>query len=289
MRRTRRIRAFRGLQRNLHALSMTAVAVVVVMLALLQYRWIDEVSAAQEARAASRVREILRRITDAFDVEITRAVLLFSMPPMPGETTRDKLEQAWARWHHEAPWPRIVSGLWYLESDDHGWRAHSWGVDGTLDLRSLLQGDDLVASGREGDVVHLEARRRALIVDGRPCLLWPLPTPSLPPDFLRLDRVLICYDLRYLKDTFLPQLLGKHSAEEDQTEFLLQLELRGPASAEALMTADQLHVREDCLLPDAGSGAALSVGGMGTRAGIPTEGLELSSVHSAGGGVSPDL
>jgi signal transduction histidine kinase len=281
------MRAFGRLRWNLHALSLAALVVVVVALGGLQYRWIDQASAAQEARAASRVRENLTRITDAFDVEITRAVLLFTAPPMQGETPRDKLEQAWATWSHRAPWPRIVSALWYLESSDDGWRPYSWGDAGVLDPRSILPRDDLVRRGSGSDVIHLEVQGRALFIDGRPCMIWPLPSflPSL--DLLRMDRVLICYDLRYLKDTFLPRLLEKHAASEDRSDFLIELEPRGPVAAGTIMTLDQLHYRPDCLIPEAGVGPALSVSGVGTHGGRPTGALELSTTHVLNDNASP--
>jgi signal transduction histidine kinase len=264
-------------------LSLAALAAVVFALGALQYRWIDQVSAAQEARAESHVRETLSRVTDAFDVEITRAVLLFTMPLMPGESTWNKLDEAWAIWNHDAPWPAIMSGLWYLESDAHGWHPHSWGAAGTLDQHSILQGNDLVPGGTPGDVVHLEVRGRTLFLEGRPCMLLPLPSPSLPPDSQRMDRVLVCYDLRYLRDTFLPQLLEKHSTVEDRTEFLFQLEPHGPADAGAMMTVDQLHFRGDCLLPTFGFGPSLSVGGLERDAGSPTGGRQMSTRHGGGG------
>ena len=263
---------FPGFRWNLHALSLALLVVVVFALAVLQYRWIDQVSEAQEARATSRVRENLRRITDAFDVEITRAVLVFTMSPVPWETTRDKLEQAWATWNHDAPWPRIVSGLWYLESDDNGWQPHSWGAAGTLDPRSILPADDLVPGGPSGDVVHLEVQGRALFVDRRPCMLWPLPIFRVPPESPRLDRVLICYDLGYLTDIFFPRLLEKYSTAEDRNDFLFQLEPRGPVAAGTLMTIDQLHFRPDCLLPIARGGpfSLVARSGLEKPGGIPT-------------------
>jgi signal transduction histidine kinase len=276
MRLIRRMGAFRRPWWNLHVLSLAAVVVVVFALAFLQYRWIDQVSAAQEARAASRVRENLNRITDAVDVEVTRAVLLFTMPPMPGETARDKLEQAWATWNHGAPWPRIVSALWYFESGSNDWRSQSWGDAGQLDPRSILPRDDLVRDGAGGDVVRLEVRGRALLIDGRPCMLWPLPSLPPPPGSPRMDRVLICYDLRYLKDTFLPRLLEKPSTAEDRGDFLFQLEPRGPVTSGTMMAVDQLHFRPDCLMPDAGVGPTLSVG-LATHGGIRTREPEFST------------
>jgi len=44
-------------QLNLRILSLVTVVLVVAVLAILQYRWIDELSKSQESRAASRLHE----------------------------------------------------------------------------------------------------------------------------------------------------------------------------------------------------------------------------------------
>lgn len=141
------------------------LVVVVFVLAVLQYRWIDEVSEAQEARATSRVREKLRLITDAFDTEITRAVLAFTSRSVLWDTIPARLKQAWTTWNHEAPWPRIVSGIWYLEPDGDDWKLRSWGDAGTLDPGSILPADNLVPRRPRGDVLHLEVQGRAVFVE----------------------------------------------------------------------------------------------------------------------------
>jgi signal transduction histidine kinase len=284
MRLPRHLGALQGLGWNRHALSLATLVLVVFALAVLQYRWIDQLSEAQEARTTSRVRENLRRITDAVDTEITRAVLVFTMPSMPGDMTRDNLEQAWATWHRDAPWPRIVSALWYLESADNGWRPHSWGDASTLDPRSILPRDDLVRDGPRGDL-YLEVDGLAVSIGGRPCMLWPLPSLSASPASPRIDRVVICYDLGYLTDTFLPRLLEKHLTAEDRGDFLFQLEPRGPVAAGTVMTVDQFHFRPDCLMPDAG-GPSLSVSGFEARGGIPPGAPDLFAKSPSGDGAS---
>jgi signal transduction histidine kinase len=275
---TRRIGALQGRRWNPHALTLAMLVVVVFALAILQYRWIDQLSEAQETRATSRTRENVTRLTDAFDSEITRAVLAFTIPPGVGETMHDKLEQAWATWNHDAPWPRIVSAIWYLDSDDNGWHPRSWGAAGTLDPRSILPADDLVPGRRSRDVVHLEVQGRALLVDERPCMLWPLPPLSTPPESPRLDRVLVCYDLRYLTDTFFPRLLERYLSAEDRGDFVFLLEPQSRASSSgAVMTAYQFHFRPDCLMPGAPAEPALSVSGFRkTPGGVPPSGVELA-------------
>ena len=76
----RSVRALRSFRWKLHALSLATLVVVALALGVLQYRWIDEVSQAQETRERSRLREEVRLIADALDTEITRAALVFTVP-----------------------------------------------------------------------------------------------------------------------------------------------------------------------------------------------------------------
>ena len=75
---------------NLRVLHLGILGVVLVALAILQYRWIDEASRAQEAGAKARLHEGVRLISDALDAEIARAALVFTLLPArpPGYTTR---------------------------------------------------------------------------------------------------------------------------------------------------------------------------------------------------------
>src|SRR5262249_24831974 len=137
-------------KRHLHALSLATLAIVVLALAILQYRWIDQVSEAEETRVTSRVREELRLVADAIDIEITRAALVFTVPPIDDAAIEDSLAQTWRAWNDDAPWPKIVSGFSYLERDGGRWRTRSWGAPGTLDPRSIPGHEQLEEPPRPG-------------------------------------------------------------------------------------------------------------------------------------------
>src|ERR1700716_432753 len=127
LRLARSVGVLRDVHLNVRALSLATLAIVVLALGWLQYRWIDEVSQAQEAQAKSRLREAVRLISDALDTEITRAALVFTLPPAPVSETYNALEQRWAAWNHDAPWPQIVFGVSIVEATDAGWRTRSLG------------------------------------------------------------------------------------------------------------------------------------------------------------------
>jgi signal transduction histidine kinase len=282
---------WRSLRRNLHALSLATLGVVVFVLAVLQYRWIDEVSEAQESRLRSRLRDDLRLIGDAFDVEITRAVLAFTVPRAPWEPMNDQLEQAWLTWNRDAPWPRVVSGIWYLEAEDNGWRTQSWGTTGTVDPLSVLRAEDLAEPSREvrrgADSVTVEARMRPLFVNGQPSVLWPLPAFSERSASLRVNWILISYDLGYLTDHFFPRLLERYSSAEVRKDFQFATRPGSAVDAGTVLTADQFHYRPDCLMSLVRGEPARSVSGaISSRnvpgksvGGVPTGANRLSVGH----------
>ena len=95
---------------NLRVLHLGILGVVLVALAILQYRWIDEASRAQEAGAKSRLDEGVSRISDALDTEVARAALVFTLPPGPASGLYDALAERWAIWNGDAPGRRLFSG-----------------------------------------------------------------------------------------------------------------------------------------------------------------------------------
>jgi signal transduction histidine kinase len=285
-----RARGWRSVHGNLQALSLATLVIVVFALGFLQYRWIDEVSEAQETRAKSRLREEVGLIADAFDAEVTRAVLVFTSPPVSGESMHDKLEQTWVAWNRDAPWPRVVAGVWFLEPKDSGWNTRAWGDAGALDPRSI-PGAEAVVNPRplgtnEGGAVYAEARKLTLIVDGQPSMLWPLPDLLGSPGSLRFNWILIRYDLSYLTDTFFPQLLKEYSTAQTRVDFLFQMVPRGHVVPGTVMVADQFHYRPDCLLPHTPNEPALSVGGFKETVGAGSAVTGFSVRAAVGPGAS---
>src|SRR5262245_2472404 len=153
------VRGWRGFRLDLRVVSLFTLVVVVLVLGVLQYRWIDEVSDTQEKRARARLRDEVTRVADALDTEITRAVLVFTMPPAPDETIDERLDGTWSTWSRDAPWPRVVSGLRLAEFQDAGRRTRAWGDAGEFDFRSIPNPDvrKQLRHGEPGGVVQASA------------------------------------------------------------------------------------------------------------------------------------
>ena len=248
---------------NPRTLLLVTLALVIVLVAALQYRWINQVSDAQEVRAKARLSEELHLISAAFDTEVTRAILAFTLPPPSAPSIDNKLEQTWSAWNQQAPWPRIISGISLFEANDGGWRKRSWGDPGAFDSRSLPTAGSSSASsapkfGRGGGV-RMEARNSDLLLDGQLYSLWPLPNLLEPPEEPQMNWLVLHYDLAYLTGIVFPQLVAKFSTAEDRSEFEFHIALKGTAPKRADLVAGAWRFRPDCLMPAGGDGMAVSV------------------------------
>jgi signal transduction histidine kinase len=260
---------WRDLHLNLRALSLATLVTVVLVLGWLQYRWIDEVSQAQEARAKSRLREIVRLISDALDTEVTRAGVVFTLPPAPDSAMYEALEERWATWNHDAPWPQIVSGVSLVESTGAGWQVSSFGDSGTFDLRSIPAAEIISEPPPPGahtaGASHTEVGIPDHFISGQPYLVMPIPTILESTGALRMNYVVIRYNLSYLANSVFPRLLEKYSTAEDRLDFRFQIVPKGPIAPGTITVADQFHYRRDCLMPNGGGRAGLSVSRLGGK------------------------
>jgi signal transduction histidine kinase len=151
-----------------------ALAVILVLLATLQYRWLREIADAQRSRLKADAASRAGAMADDFDREVTRAYLLLQVDAETART-RDAVRYARqvAEYRAAAPWPGLVRETFVFDRGD----------DGT---ESLLRFDE--AAGRLAPVdwpPGLEAVRRALTSDAPrrlggvvpevPALVAPVP------------------------------------------------------------------------------------------------------------------
>ena len=249
---------------SLRVLSLATVVLGVLVLAILQYRWIDEVSNAQQTQAKSHLREEIRLLSDAFDTEVTRAALAFDIPPGPPSSMYGEMERTWATWNRDARWPRMISGLSFLESQSSGWRVRQFGDPATFDVSSIPPGESSGASPPSR--LNAKFLDQDLFIDGNPSLLRPLPSLSEPLGEPRMNWVLIRFNERYLADAVFPQLLERYSTAEDRAEFQFEIVARtGPTGSGDIMFADLFHYRPDCLTKHGVVSTAMSPDGYRTH------------------------
>ena len=89
-----------------------ALLLVLCALALLQYRWINQVSEAQRQRAKANLTGALSNLESDFDIEITRAFVAFQVP-FPNATDYSERYKEWLR---HAPYPNLIRAVYLAEA-----------------------------------------------------------------------------------------------------------------------------------------------------------------------------
>ena len=90
--------------------------VLLPVLALLQYRWIGQVSQAEGERMQANLRTAAAQFSREFNQELTRACVAFQMD---AATLSEKDWQRYARryddWLRTAPYPNLVRNFYFVE------------------------------------------------------------------------------------------------------------------------------------------------------------------------------
>jgi signal transduction histidine kinase len=249
------VRALREPCLNLEALCLPGLALVILAIGWLQYHWINQVSQAQQMQATGRLREETRLLSVALDTEITRAALVFTLSPAPASSIFDALEQRWGVWNRDARWPKIVAGVSLAEWTAVGWRERSLGDPGTVDVRPILPDKGSIEpppTEETSGLSHGEVRVPDGFVHDQPYLLRPIPTISDRPGSPHvMNWLVIHYDLNYVANSVLPQLLEKYATAEDRLDFQFRLVPKGSIATEAIMSTDEFHFRPECFVAQA--------------------------------------
>lgn len=146
-----------------------------VILATLQYRWLDQVRRADRQRREELLVEAGRRFVEDFDREISRAWLCFL--PQRHRPVKEWFAVGFERWRETAAFPALLHQVLYLRPvEDGSWRVYRWQAEGevvelnsvTADLRSLLARLPSVARAR-----GIEQSEPPILAD-LPALLIPL-------------------------------------------------------------------------------------------------------------------
>jgi two-component system sensor histidine kinase SenX3 len=207
------------LRQRATTLAAVVLAILLPLLAILQYRWIGEVSQAER----ERLRAAPDHFAEDFDRELTRAFLSFQpAPPAPGTASappttnaknegtpgrataerRATLVRQARRWRIEAPVPQLLRALYIVEE----------GKGGALELSRLdAVGDRFVPVPWPADLAALERR---LSVDGSvppidgedAVLVLPLSHTFMDESGEGRGHVLLQLDRDFIAGSLLPSL-----------------------------------------------------------------------------------
>jgi signal transduction histidine kinase len=240
-----------GVRLNRGVASLATLVVLVLVLALLQYQWISELSEAQEARVDTRVRDIVSALTDAFDTEVTRSVLAFDLPLAERSAGLEPIERRWREWQATARWPQVISGVALLESSGGPWRAQWVGSPARSDVSSILPPHEASFPARHGGPRRIVVRDRGgpvLSLDGQPAVMLPLSAVSRQPGAIEVRSVIVHINGDYLSKAVFPQLRDAYANPEDQRAFQFELRRGGDRAndTDTVVVADMFRYRPDC-------------------------------------------
>jgi len=230
---------------------IAALIALLPLLAVLQFRWLGEVSQAERDRMQASLKTAVTNFSQDFDHELTRAYLTFQMD---SRTERERDWQDYARgydqWMQAAPYPQLVSGVYLAEPlaqagapdrlqlyrfdrSSSNFAMAAWPA-ALEPLRLSLQ-QELDAAQQPSQVVYQSSLD--VIDDEATALVIPIPDvhmmerPSLGPPFMFTSRVIITFDVDFIRDQFIPQLAARYFTSGDGLDYRLAVMRRdNPAS-----------------------------------------------------------
>jgi signal transduction histidine kinase len=231
------------------------LALLLVLLAGLQYRWLGQVSDADAARLRAGASERAEQFARDFDREITRAFLRLRVD---GETARKRdgrsYARRWARWSRVAAHPAIVQAVYIaggngalvrFDPPTSSFRPASW-PRALLALRGRFRVLERF-SGRPPGLPP--APVSDLVDDEAPALVGPiLPFRSEPgrerrprelPPFSSFSIVQL--DGQYLRERLLPELAQRHFGAPGDPDYTLVVERRADPGTIVYRTDPNAH------------------------------------------------
>jgi signal transduction histidine kinase len=211
---------------------LTLVTVVLLVLlpalAVLQYRWVGQVSAAERDRMQRNLRIAAAQFRDEFDLEIARAFLALQVGPFTArEGSSDRYSETYDTWVNTAAHPQIVTNTYLIDAENERLRLRRWDGDAHAFTSSAWpsilerwrpQLEEELASFKAGQLPD-----RRLAFRGEDSLLAaPLrsfvvnPAASTPQTVTPVfGFTVIELDLQFIRQQVLPEIAERHFTHPD--------------------------------------------------------------------------
>jgi len=197
--------------------------VLLPALAVLQYRWVGQVSTAERERMQRNLRTAAGQFREGFDGEIVRAVLSLQVGPATArEGTSDRYIDRYETWLNTAAHPQVVADILLLDADAEQLRLRRWNADthafDATEWPSVLapwrsQFDQELADFRAGRPIRRPNFRgeESLIVTPLRNLVVPgPPTPGPQTVTPVFGFTIIQLNMAYIREQMLPELAQRH-------------------------------------------------------------------------------
>ena len=231
---------------------VVALIALLPLLAVLQFRWLGEVSRAERDRMQASLKTAVANFTQDFDRELSRACLSLRMD---ARTERARDWQTYARrydqWAQSAPYPQLVSGVYLVEpaagQPTAAGRLQAYRFEraalsftptdwpsGLLPLRATLEQEyeDALQSSRfvyRSAVEVIDGDAMALVMAVADPLM--LEQPGLTPPAPVTSHVIVTLDANCIHNYMIPRLAARYFTGGDGLDYRLVITRRdNPAS-----------------------------------------------------------
>jgi signal transduction histidine kinase len=211
-----------------------ALLILLPTLAVLQYRWVGQVSVAERERMQRNLRNAAAQFREAFDGEVLRAQASLQVSALTArEGGSDRYTDRYLGWRDSAAFPQVVANIFVIDADGSALRVRRWNpetrvfdaTDWVAPLerwRALFeQQHEAFTAGRPFDF-----DRRMLYRDEPSLLIQPLrpittpPSSALGPSTITpvFGFTVIQLDMPFIRDRMIPALALRHFSHTDEGE-----------------------------------------------------------------------
>lgn len=217
-------------------------ALALPLLGVLQYRWLGQLSAAQEEQMRRSLIVSGQRLAEHFNAEIMQAhtQLQFGRPLYEADPLAEYAER-FAAWSAEARYPKLVRGFYLVTFGD---QEETWMLDRAMGQFVAARWPEHL----QGLKRELAGRRRAGVAAGPPWSMNPLTgCPSLAAPEVRAQAVpgvgdrrirleaptleswsVVDLDCAHIAGSLLPALVMEHLSHDGELEYRVQVAARVP-------------------------------------------------------------
>lgn len=216
--------------------TMTALLVLLAILATLQYRWIGQVSQGEQERLHESLRLEAKQFGRDFDWEIMRAYLSLGMDE---KTFRERswktYAQTYEEWMQLAPYPRIAKDIFLVDADDPGhplthfdagkpeFAPANW-PEGFVELAQQMEQEYRAGSANGTSPPWIYERVPSIIIPISPVQVLGSVGRKIEVtevSRLPLGYIIVTLDVSFIKQEFLPALAARHFNNKDKPAYAL--------------------------------------------------------------------
>jgi signal transduction histidine kinase len=206
-----------------------ALLVLLPALAVLQYRWVGQVSTAERERMQRNLRIAAAQFRENFDGEILRAVLSLQVGPATArEGASDNYTNRYETWLNTAAHPQVVAAVLLADADAGHLRLRRWNPEsrvfeptewpamlGDWQVRFAEELSDFSAGRPPSRRAPLRGDDSLIVIPLRNLVVPQSPAPvpqTVTPVF---GFTLVQLNMPYIREQMLPELAQRHFVHTD--------------------------------------------------------------------------